>query len=528
MRGSFFGSSHNSLQSHSEYMKETPYLSEKVDISPQKMLLLLNASKALAATTDLDQLLGVIVGEVPVVLNCEGAGVLLYDEEQDDFYWRIIQDRDQFLSSAREVIRIPKDQGVCGWVFKTGEPALVHDAATDRRLYRPVETKSGFVTKNMICVPLQSRDKRLGVLYALNKEDDFTTEDVELMSALAGNVALALENASYYESLVNSHRELERLNRVKTKVLNHLSHELRTPLAIVDASVRILQKRMNQEGLSTESYPFPRIYRNIERLKTLENQVAAIVQDREITDDGVKRRIFEYLQDLIDLTSEEKPAMKDALEAVKSRTEGIFQQEDPFDSGNASLSVILSDLEAKVMETVTRRKLDVKVMQPDPVILTVPSTVVSSVLEGLIRNAIENTPDHGRIEVRGERLHDAYVVTVADFGVGIPDTEKPNLFEGFYPVREMNLYRSANPYDFNAGGTGTDLLKMKVFAERFGFDMQVESTRCSCIPLISDLCPGDISTCSCCEKTEDCYSNGGTVFRVMFPVKLLGEDSTLE
>ncbi len=51
-----------------------------------KLVLLFNASKALALTTDLDQLLAVIVGEVQNVLNCEGAGVLLYDTERDDFY----------------------------------------------------------------------------------------------------------------------------------------------------------------------------------------------------------------------------------------------------------------------------------------------------------------------------------------------------------------------------------------------------------------------------------------------------------
>ncbi len=510
-----------------EHMKETHTISTKTDISPQKMLLLFNASKALASTTDLDQLLSVIVGEVQGVLNCEGAGVLLHDQEKDDFYWRTVQDKDQFLSSARDVIRIPKDKGVCGWVFSTGEPALVHDATTDPRIYRPVETKSGFITKNMLCVPLQSRERRLGVLYALNKQDDFSTEDVELMSTLAGNVALALENASYYESLANSHRELERLNRVKTKVLHHLSHELRTPLAIVDASVRIVERRMNQDGFMTQNYPFHRIYRNIERLKTLENQVAAIVQDRESSNDTVKTKLLEYLRDLIDLTSEEKPALSDALDAVKASIEGIFPEADLVDSHKVPLGKIFSHLEDKVRETVVRRKLDVAFIPPDPVILKIGSHIILSVLEGLIRNAIENTPNNGKIVVGGEKSQGEYFITVKDFGVGIPDTEKPNLFEGFYPVREINLYKSATPYDFNAGGTGTDLLKIKVFAERFGFDVQVESTRCSCIPSMSDLCPGDISVCACCQKTEDCYSNGGTTFRLIFPPELLEGNGTL-
>ena len=55
---------------------------------PAKLILLLNASKALASTTDIDQLLTVIVSELQLVLNCEGAAVVLDDPDRDDFYWR--------------------------------------------------------------------------------------------------------------------------------------------------------------------------------------------------------------------------------------------------------------------------------------------------------------------------------------------------------------------------------------------------------------------------------------------------------
>ncbi len=496
------------------------------EISPHKMLLLFNAAKALATTTDLDELLRIIVNQVQRVLDCEGAGVLLHDEQRDDFYWRMVEDKQSFLSSAREMIRVPKDKGVAGWVFRTGQPALIQDATTDPRIYRPVETKSGFVTRNMVCVPLQAREKPLGVLYALNKLGEFTDEDVQILSALAGNVALAIENATYYERLINSRNELERLNRVKTKVLNHLSHELKTPLSIVEASERILERKLQEMGVDTSNLPFGRIYRNLERLKTLEAQVSEIVENKELMEDGLTQKLKEYLQDLISVTVDQNPGFAEPLQALKKSVEEIFLSSEEADNSQASISNVFAHLQNEVTSKASHRVLDMEFSVIDQAILKIGPQIVKSILGGLIRNAIENTPDRGKIVVRGEKSPDGYVISVQDYGVGIAESERPNIFEGFYPARETYLYKSSVPYAFNAGGTGTDLLKIKVLAERYGFQIHVDTTRCSCIPKVTDLCPGDIGTCSCCTRIEDCYSNGGTTFTLFFPAHLLEQDST--
>jgi len=152
-----------------------------------------------------------------------------------------------------------------------------------------------------------------------------------------------------------------------------------------------------------------------------------------------------------------------------------------------------------------------------------------SVIDGLVRNAIENTPDHGRIVIKGENLPSAYTITVSDCGVGIPESEQPNIFEGFYPVQETDLYSSKRQYDFNAGGTGTDLLKIKIFSQRFGFNVRFQSCRCPCIPTSRDICPGDVAKCACCEKIEDCYEKGGTEFVIEIPLEMVeGEDDPLK
>lgn len=498
--------------------------SSEVFRDPAKMILLLNASKALASTTDLDQLLDIIVSEVQHVLGCDGSAVVLYDSERDDFYWRTVQDKQGLLAPAREYIRIPRDQGVAGWVFNTGRPALVYDTATDPRIYKGVEKFSGFAPGNLVCVPMQTREKRLGVMYALGKKGGpFTDEDVEIMQALSSSVALALDNAAYYKSLLNSHRELERLNRVKGKMLHHLSHELVTPLAILEASLKLLEKRFEKEGKPASAQPFERIFRNLNRLKTIERQVAHIVEEKDFSQRELILGLLEGLEDFLEIEKEEDPDLRVAMEALRKALNDYFPRRIE-ETWRLSTRSAFQALEYRVKTMTRGRVLDIQFLSPDPAIIKIQPHIMMSVIGGLVRNAIENTPDHGMIRISGENSPTGYSIKVRDYGVGIPKSEQLNIFEGFYPLQETDMYSSGSPYGFNAGGTGMDLLKIKIFSERFGFNIRFQSWRCSCIPTSHDVCPGDIAKCPACSQVEDCYLNGGTEFVIEIPPALVGPD----
>jgi hypothetical protein len=106
---------------------------------------------------------------------------------------------------------------------------------------------------------------------------------------------------------------------------------------------------------------------------------------------------------------------------------------------------------------------------------------------------------------------------VHDFGVGITEENQWRIFEGFFATQETMDYSSKRPFDFNAGGKGADLLRMKIFSERYHFSIDMTSSRCRYIPEEGDVCPGIISECSFCMKKEDCHISGGTTFRLQFP-----------
>ena len=92
------------------------------------------------------------------------------------------------------------------------------------------------------------------------------------------------------------------------------------------------------------------------------------------------------------------------------------------------------------------------------------------------------------------------------------------IFDGFFHTQETDLYTSKKPYDFYAGGKGLDLRRMKLYGQRFGFDLSVESRRCNYIPTDRDLCPGKISACPHCQGPEDCLVSGGSAFTLSFPL----------
>jgi hypothetical protein len=105
---------------------------------------------------------------------------------------------------------------------------------------------------------------------------------------------------------------------------------------------------------------------------------------------------------------------------------------------------------------------------------------------------------------------------VKDYGIGIIQDHQRRIFEGFFTTQETANYTSKKAFDFNAGGMGADLLRMKIFSERYHFSIDALSNRCRFIPNINDICPGDITQCPYCTDAADCYQSGGSVFTVQF------------
>ncbi len=144
-------------------------------------------------------------------------------------------------------------------------------------------------------------------------------------------------------------------------------------------------------------------------------------------------------------------------------------------------------------------------------------SVAGKVVGGLVRNAIENTPDGGLIVVKARAAGPEAVIEVIDFGVGITPDNQRNLFKGFFHTQDTKLYSTKRLYEFNAGGSGSDLMRMRLFAERLGFSISFKSRRCCYIPSDDHVCSGSIARCRFVRSSKECMRSGGSKFVLAFP-----------
>jgi len=480
---------------------------------------LLRISMALPEYPDLDELLDYISGEIKLLLEVEGALVILLDEEKDELYFEAAAHDDSDAEKRIKEIRFPASKGVAGRVIRTREPVVVLDTSKDTDFYEDVDVQAGFMSKNLLDVPLRSKDRIIGVLCAMNKKAGvFDKTDAEFLSMIGGTVALSIENARFSKEIQRAYREVTSLNRAKDRVINHLSHELKTPLSVLSASMNILSKRLSSLPQETWQPTIERAQRNLGRILELQYQVEDIMRGRYYDTPHVLSWMLNECADELESLVAEEVGEGAIVETIRRRIDEIFGPKE-----SASEEIFLDKFVSEVLEGAKplfpHRQVGLQIsLQPVPAI-KMPPDVLKKVIMGLIKNAVENTPDEGKIEIFVRKKGKGAELTVRDYGVGITSANKRHIFEGFFSTQETMDYSSKRPFDFNAGGKGADLLRMKIFSERYNFQINMISSRCGHIPLDRDICPGKISASDFCRQKEDCHKSGGTTFAVFFPPK---------
>jgi len=256
------------------------------------------------------------------------------------------------------------------------------------------------------------------------------------------------------------------MERARKRAVSHLAHELTTPLAIIKASAPKLAK----PNLSPETKEkiLNRVSRNLKRLMDMQ----------EIVQDMIERR-------------ECKPVAFPVIPFTHEILDEIHRE-----SSHRSVEIVphLEPLETAFIDPSVFRKA----------------------LGTLLKNAIENTPDEGKVVVSLEKDPLGLLLKVSDQGVGILEADRAFVYEAFHHTQDTDQYSTKNPYDFDAGGKGLELMQLKILADEGCFDIRFESQRCKYLATNGGKCAGRISSCEHITDPEVCAQSGGTTFYVLF------------
>jgi GAF domain-containing protein/anti-sigma regulatory factor (Ser/Thr protein kinase) len=266
-------------------------LEQKLRTEQKKVAVVQEISRAISSSLDLDQLLGLIMEKVTVLMEADRSTLYLVSDDGKQLWSKVLQG-----GEVRE-IRLNVGEGIAGWVAESGETVNIPDAYTDERFQPRVDLASGYRTKSILCAPMRSSTGEIiGVLQLLNKkgvgdEEEggaFTREDEELLIALGSQAAISIENSKLYSSVVRKNVELleaqEKLQR-KTNDLNFLyeiERDLNAAHNLDELLERLLGRAMATVGAEAGSIALREPESTVLRFRTTAGPSAALLRHRSI------------------------------------------------------------------------------------------------------------------------------------------------------------------------------------------------------------------------------------------------------
>lgn len=339
---------------------------------------LIELSHQINSTLDLASLLKKIIAAAKELTNTEAASIMLIDPATGDLRFEIASN---IQPQEMDDIIIPKGSGIAGWVALHGEPRVINDVTKEPTWSNRVDDTIEFQTRSILAVPLRTHTKVIGVLEGINKVtgENWTESDIDTLTTLAGQAAIAIENARLFQ---------------QSDFIAEMVHELRTPLAALKASTVLLL-----------------------RPDLPENRRHDIISTMHSETERLSRLTSEFL-DLARLESG-----RTRLELTRFDINKLIEE---------SVEVVLPQAHDKgIVIDINKSEL----------VANADRGKIKQVLLNLLTNGIKYNRENGRILVFTQVVenHDKQPlvqVAVRDTGYGIAKEHQKHMFEKFYRVAD--------------------------------------------------------------------------------------------
>ncbi len=379
-----------------------------------------DAGLIFSSTIDRESLIKAVMQAILTDLHYDRAMIAFYDADR-----RVERDARIFgvpdeIAALRQGHDIPlaDPDSLEGTVMLQGKPVLVGNLRAVWDRLHPLNRQLALATQAtaVISVPLKVKDRVIGSLTVdRTKEESLTQEDLDLMVTVAGQVAIALDNADAYHqietlnagleakvrdrtaalemvnrALEGANARLREMDSMKSAFVSMVSHELRTPMTSIKGYVDNLLDGVVGGLNDKQSHYLGRVKYNIERLTRMIN-------------------------DLLDLSRIEAGVVKVKVGAV-------------------SMAELVADVAEGFHSMANERALSLRCELAEGLpVIQGDRDKLHQILTNLIQNAMKFTPSGGEITVRSRMDGDKFVqVCVADTGCGIQPHELEKIFERFY------------------------------------------------------------------------------------------------
>ncbi len=347
-------------------------------------------SKAMVSILDIESLSKKIIETITQTMGVEKASLFLWDEEKGEY--RLTESK----GVPPPTPILSREDPLARYLKKFGEIIVREELAKGTNipeLKKVVETMSSLGAE--VSIPFISREKLIGMMnlsHKFNKEI-YSQEDFELLSALANQTAIAVENARLYEDLKKSKSYIRRADRLASlgTLTAGLAHEIRNPLVAIKTFTQLLPERLEDEEFRNQFLP---------------------IASNEVD------RISVLINELLDFAKPSEPKFE--FEDVNKILDGMIL----------------------LVSTESRKKniQIVKNFENNLPLVSLDREQMKQVFLNILLNAIEATPENGQITVKTRSFSkpggDPYAqVEITDTGKGIPEEYLEDIFNPFFTTK---------------------------------------------------------------------------------------------
>ncbi len=351
-------------------------MAESKDQKLERYRRLIEISRDLASTLDLDPLLNRIVEAARDITDAQAASILLYDGAGRQLYFQVATNMDPMMRG----LAVPMDS-IAGWIVTNRKSVRSGDVHKDKRYFKSVAQTLSFDTRSLMGIPLITKDKVIGVLEALNKNDgEFSETDEDMLTVLGAQAAVAIENTRLFQ---------------QSDLIAEFVHELRTPLS----------------SLSTATYLLTRPEISREQA----DQIITNIHNETL-------RLNTLASSFLDLARLESGRVQ-------------------FQKSSFPLQQLIEDCKSIVQNKADESHIAFEIKMPaDLPAVTADRDKIKQVILNLMSNAIKYNRPSGKVMIAAGCNEREWYFSVSDTGLGIPEDSLPNLFTKFFRVRGTENY----------------------------------------------------------------------------------------